>query len=261
LIITQIINAGGGFAAGGSSGGGGGGSKETIYNKIIDPDFSYAEHLFPPIVEPASTYFSLTQIWDAVPAFQTLIEGGLDSGVLLGGHYATSTDLVTIEPDLIAANIATGTDIFGVIGTCEVAPVDTCTNEATNSACWSTIATDKTWGPSPSISGVSSDLSELNGKNNTRTLYNLSSTLYPAADYCYTLTEGGFSVGTWYLPSYAELSAGWGALGLTGFPSGRYWSSTEMWGNREIAVYYLNTFGFFIDNDLKRNSNSVRCLR
>jgi len=95
-----------------------------IYNKISSSTYSYSPHTFAPATTPNSTYLTLTEIWDAIPPFKTLISGDLSSGLLLGGIYDTVTDLATIEPNLIPENIALGTTIFGVEGSYEVSGCD-----------------------------------------------------------------------------------------------------------------------------------------
>jgi len=87
-----------------------------IYDRISSNTFSYSTHSFNPATTPDSTGITLTQLWNIIPPHQTLAAHGLDSGTLDAGIYE-ATDLTTVEPNLIAANIATGTSIFGVVGT------------------------------------------------------------------------------------------------------------------------------------------------
>jgi hypothetical protein len=87
-----------------------------IYNKISSDTFSYLPHTFSPADPPADTFVTLTQIWNIIPQINVPSVHGLDSGVLNGGIYHL-TDLAVIEPNLTASNIATGTVIFGVVGT------------------------------------------------------------------------------------------------------------------------------------------------
>ncbi len=98
-----------------------------IYNTITDSNYSHATHDFSPAssTDFGGTFVTLAQIWNAIPPFRTLSEGGLDSGVLEGGIYATTTDLTAVEPNLLAANIATGTTMFGITGTCKPKPAGT----------------------------------------------------------------------------------------------------------------------------------------
>ena len=86
-----------------------------IRNKITDPDYSYSEHSFSPVTLPASTFTTLTEIWDAI-SWKTLN----NSGTVEAGFYAT-TSLDIVEPNLLSANIASGTSVFGVEGSCEIA--------------------------------------------------------------------------------------------------------------------------------------------
>jgi len=87
-----------------------------IYDRISSNTFSYSAHSFNPATTPDSTGITLTQLWNIIPPHQTLAAHGLDSGTLAAGIYG-ATDLTIVEPNLIAANIATGTSIFGVVGT------------------------------------------------------------------------------------------------------------------------------------------------
>jgi len=90
-----------------------------IYNKISSSTYSYSSHTFAPATSPNSTYLILTEIWDAIPPFKTLVADDLSSGLLPGGIYSTVTDLATIEPNLIPENIALGATVFGVEGSYE----------------------------------------------------------------------------------------------------------------------------------------------
>ena len=124
--------------------------------------------------------------------------------------------------------------------------------------CWSTQSpSDLAWGPYPSTTNVSTDITLLNGAVNTTFLAGLEGD-YPAADYCANLPDGGYD---WFLPSYAELEDGWGALGSGGFPSGGYWSSTEYSGSPDGYAWVLRTGYGFMYYGSKDSQYSVRCLR
>ena len=92
-------------------------SLSDIYNKLTSGSYSYSPHDAVPASSPSGTSFTLAQIWNAIPSFKTLIPGSLASGTIAGGIYSSSTDLRIIEPNLTAANIATGTTLFGITGT------------------------------------------------------------------------------------------------------------------------------------------------
>ena len=145
------------------------------------------------------------------------------------------------------------------IGTVAVAPaVDPPCGDPTNSACWSTQSpSDLVWGPYPSTTGVSTDITLLNGAANTTILASLGGG-YDAAEYCANLPDGGYD---WYLPSYAELEAGWGALGSGGFPSYVYWSSTEYSGSPDGNAWSLIPYYGRMYYNGKGYQLSVRCLR
>jgi prepilin-type N-terminal cleavage/methylation domain-containing protein len=139
-----------------------------------------------------------------------------------------------------------------------------CDHSASNSSCWSTQSNNHVWGPFE-ISGSSQNVTLSNGKANTAILAGKGAD-YDAAYYCYNLTEDGVSVGTWYLPSYKELWAGWNALGTDVFPSGAYWSSTEQSSeglSENFAWFLFDDFleGHIMHYMFKSNEYYVRCLR
>jgi type IV pilus assembly protein PilA len=136
---------------------------------------------------------------------------------------------------------------------------DICSHTPTDPACWSAQSpSDLAWGAETMAStGVSQDTILWNGKANTVILAGLGGD-WPAADYCDALVQGGYS--DWFLPSYAELQAGWGALGSGGFPSDSYWSSTEYYDLLDNNAYYMSADGNMVayPNNAQR---SVRCVR
>ena len=126
-----------------------------------------------------------------------------------------------------------------------------CVGGATDPNCWSTIApTALTWGPMGVITNAQSIT---NGAANTATLAGLDGD-YPAADYCYNLTEGGFS--DWYLPAEQELLDGItnqfvtpGGM-VTGFRYNTtiglyltFFSSTEKSADRVSSVGFSSFYG------------------
>lgn len=91
-----------------------------IFNKLTTVDYSASTHNLEPSIGPSvGTMQTLTEIWNAIPPFKTLMAGDLSTGILPAGIYASTTDLSIIEPNLLASNIATGTVLFGVTGTCQ----------------------------------------------------------------------------------------------------------------------------------------------
>jgi uncharacterized repeat protein (TIGR02543 family) len=136
-----------------------------------------------------------------------------------------------------------------------------CISGATDINCWSRVSpTQLTWGPQDVTTGVSTSTTLSNGKANTAILRGLSTTAYPAANYCYNLTEGGVPAGTWYLPSFAELSDGWASLGSGGFPNIDYLSSTEKFQSQIWALHAVGAGGLF--SFFKSfQSGYVRCLQ
>ena len=184
------------------------------------------------------------------------------------GTTQDSTVYIRVRPNdgtLDAAAWATST-AFGIDNVAPAGP-DACSGSATDPDCWSTqVGKDNhQWSADVNVDTLADSLTD--GKTNTLILHNLSPTDYTAADYCYTLPEGNFPHGTWYLPSKDELWDGWGALGSGGFPDDTgYWSSTEYSGNPDLNVLtlYVDTYyGYVYMNnyELKYYLHSVRCLR
>ena len=150
---------------------------------------------------------------------------------------------------------------------------DTCSHSASDPNCWSTAQGGLAWGPEGVTTGVQSIT---DGATNTATLAGLTG-VYPAADYCASLTEGGHS--DWYLPAKNQVIAGltaykshygsdptWG--GFTPSPLAFYWSSTEYSDDPDWYAWYAdynNSYDeIFIDAFAKSDSYSyykVRCLR
>ena len=95
-----------------------------IYSHISSSNDSYPEHTFAPATGPNSTPLTLTDLWNAIPPLKTLIAGDLSSGIFPNGIYSTTTDLTVIDSNLKPENIATGTIMFGITGTCQGIPTD-----------------------------------------------------------------------------------------------------------------------------------------
>jgi hypothetical protein len=205
------------------------------------------------------------------------LDGTIDLSVLVpkylsaiptdpNGHTASTTGYhialnSSHKPYLRASNTEiTGTYIAIGSGTGVANP---CDHSVSNPSCWS-VSSRQTWGPAPSTTGVSADITLANGKENTAILAGLDGD-YPAADYCYNLTEGGVPVGTWYLPSYAELMAGWLALGHDVFAGNYYWSSTEWSSINHFGAWVLfadpQTMAYGMDYEYKGYSRWFHCLR
>jgi len=130
--------------------------------------------------------------------------------------------------------------------------------DATDADCWSDEASNKAYGPYPSTTGVSTDITLSNGKDNTAILAGLGGG-YDAAEYCANLPDGGYD---WYLPSYAELWDGYNAPAMSGgFPSAYYWSSTESSASPGSDAWLLRTFNNDMYSYGKNTNCDVRCLR
>jgi hypothetical protein len=93
-------------------------SLSNIYEKLTTGATS-TDKTFSPLVGPASTMKTLSEIYEAIPVFQTLNEA---STTLEAGIYATSTLLSDIDTHLDPDNIADGVEIFGVTGNLEAGP-------------------------------------------------------------------------------------------------------------------------------------------
>ncbi len=139
-------------------------------------------------------------------------------------------------------------------------PMDFCSHSATDRNCWSAddiIPGPTFWGPMGIVTGASSDT---DGKANTTLLLSLGSGLYPAAEACANLSEGGYH--DWYLPAKQQLNDAF-LNNITGFQFSPYWSSTENLYDPSVnawSVWYQN--GSQIGNDKNDSSqNLVRCLR
>jgi len=186
-------------------------------------------------------------------------------------YIITYTQNGIAKTDRINKTIECVTDSVPVNVNVVVQPIDECSHSPADPDCWSIKVGGYEgayiWGGWHVTTGVSTDTLLFNGKDNTAILIALESDppeypyYFPPAHYCYNLTEGGVPVGTWYLPSRAELSAGWDALGSTGFPSNEYPSSTEYLGYEDTMIWYLHSNFGTMNSGGKNIWLAVRCLR
>ena len=89
---------------------------EDIYQKVSSSTYSNSAHTLSPLVSTSeNSMHSLGDIYGSIPAYQT-IDGSTTT--LSAGIYATTT-LSEIDTDLVQSNIASGTTMFGIIGTFE----------------------------------------------------------------------------------------------------------------------------------------------
>jgi hypothetical protein len=93
---------------------------EDIYNKLTDSDYTTEPNhgLSTDIFTTTSSMYSLADIFSAIPDHQSLDNA---TSTIAPGIYSTTT-LAEVETDLLPENIATGTELFGIIGTFECAP-------------------------------------------------------------------------------------------------------------------------------------------
>jgi hypothetical protein len=87
---------------------------QDIYNKLTThTDAVSGGHDFLPISTPQSTFPLLSQIYNAIPSAFSLLAS--TTTVPVGLNLSTTT-LSTIDTDLTASNIKSGTNIFGIVG-------------------------------------------------------------------------------------------------------------------------------------------------
>ncbi len=249
-----------------------------IYNKIIDGTEASA-HDFAPATTPASTFVTLTQIWEAIPSFNTLVEGDLATGIFPAGIYSDDIDLLTIEPNLLAENIATGTVMFGITGTCVPPDPDPCDGTPEiGSECnggslyagelngykYMTILPDAeeiVWSDEYILTGANSTS---DGAGNTEILAGLAGE-YPAADYCDSLDVGSYT--DWFLPSKDELHFLYGNALVLGFnvsSNAMYLSSSEVdFGVNPEENVWMEYFDIGVQNTTGKISipGLARCVR
>ena len=91
-----------------------------IYYKLNVPTYTPGHNLGPGYMSTSSpSYFSLEDVYNAVPASKVLDNS---TTTIETGIYATTT-LSDIEPNLKPENIASGTAVFGIMGTFDCAPI------------------------------------------------------------------------------------------------------------------------------------------
>jgi hypothetical protein len=115
FITTATANAIGTLTPQGTAGDQTHYSLNDIYTKITTGNSTSTKSgtIAVPEGTPTASFRTLTEIYEALPEWRTLS----DSTTTVQEGYYEATDLTTIDSDLIAANIATGTEVFGVEGT------------------------------------------------------------------------------------------------------------------------------------------------
>lgn len=92
---------------------------EDIYLKLSSSTYSNSPHgLSSSVTSDTPTMHTVEDIFNVVPAYREL---GDATTTLEAGIYATTT-LSDIEGDLLPENIASGTEMFGVVGTSLCSP-------------------------------------------------------------------------------------------------------------------------------------------
>jgi hypothetical protein len=115
FITTATANAIGTLTPAGTAGDQTHYNLNDIYTKITTGNSTSTKSgtISVPEGTPTASFRTLTEIYEALPEWRTLS----DSTTTVQEGYYEATDLVSIDPDLIASNIATGTEMFGVVGT------------------------------------------------------------------------------------------------------------------------------------------------
>ena len=208
-------------------------SFEDFYNFITyNATTTPANRLETPSDIPASSLYTLTDIYGAL----------ITLGVTMSPHVKVGVTYLGYE----------GSYVY------EEPPADYSCGDPTNLSCWSAESSSALiWGPAGELVGATS---ETNGASNTAMLIAASGS-YPAAEYCYNLTEGDVPVGTWYLPALGELRSGYDAFGLTLFTSYNYWSSTEFSPGYAMLIEEPELGPIEIAHQKDITSTIIRCLR
>lgn len=134
-----------------------------------------------------------------------------------------------------------------------LAALDICTHSATDLNCWSADPIISTlWSWPSTVATLANSLTD--GFANTAAMVNIN-VIYPSAEACLNLTEGGFE--DWYLPASQQLVSAYEA-GITGFQAGYHWSSTQSSSSWAWAVNFPS--GELVSNP-KDYNRKVRCLR
>jgi hypothetical protein len=143
--------------------------------------------------------------------------------------------------------------------------LDDCDGTATDPDCWSSNINieDIVWSTNDYYENpiLTNANSETDGQYNTDIIIDNFSTGsdYPAFEACANLDEGGFPVGTWYLPAIQELDDADGVV--SGFLEEMYWSSTE-YSEEQAYAYDMQFNGSITEyKDTIYFSNNIRCLR
>lgn len=118
VIVTTSVYAIGTLTPSGTAGDDTQYTLNDIYNKITaDTNAVVGSGTISVPENQTATFHTLTEIYNALPDWQTLSN---NTTVVAEGFYE-ATDLVTVDSDLSAENIADGVTIFGVTGTLEQA--------------------------------------------------------------------------------------------------------------------------------------------
>jgi hypothetical protein len=189
----------------------------------------------------SASFRTLTEIYNAVPEW---LEMSSTTSAFSAGYYEAG-DLATVDTDLAAANIVTGTTIFGVAGSAPAGdPVLTWQTDPGLLLCWSS-------GQYESDNGCSIG----NG---------WTAEGYGAVEYCENLDAEGST--DWRLPTIAEFTSITdyttynNATQVPGFTQDAdYWSSTPYAEDADYAWNWNTYYGNAYDND-RSNQYSVRCV-
>ena len=174
---------------------------DAIYQRLLtNATATEASHDLNPSSVPGSTFHTLSEIYNLIPTIDpdTVLEGttylGIDgtiqtrtlsagSNTVLAGYY-NATTLSSIDTDLTAANIASGTDLFGVTGTATIASGTATAGQVLSGATFSTGAS----------SGLTGTMTNVGAQTITPTTSN-------------TTITAGYHDGTGYCGGDADLVA------------------------------------------------------
>lgn len=226
-------------------------SLNDIYKKLTTGESSTigsGTMVVPEVV--VASFNTLIEIYEAIP--ETLFLSSSTVNVPVGINRSTTT-LDVIDTDLVASNIKSGINIFGIDGTYaassggsgEVSSVTWQANDPDIQLCW-----DANQGCSaPNILDPVGDGSLLLG----------------GVEYCKYLDADGVTVQTtlqdiWRLPTLAEYIAVDAGQLSTFLPGHYYWSSTDHVITPNFAWYWASDTTA-LQNSGKNNLGSIRCVK
>lgn len=220
LVGAQLTNAFGNIEPQGTAGSQTHYTLNDIYAKLTAGTATSTKTglIVTPTGEPAVSFKTLTEIYNAIPNTLTLLASTTTVPV---GINRTETTLDAIDTDLTAANIKSGVNVFGVVGTMTAGvsyPTEWSTENPVGNEDWAT-----------------------------------------AVAYCNGLTENSHT--DWHLPTYIELVNEYLTNGQGSFRSDHYWSSTEDPSDPNVAYDVSMAGGYSYYDDKTFPEFRARCAR